>query len=441
MIELSVPYKFSPRPYQLNFFKAMDSGLKRACKIWHRRTGKDKTDLNYMIKEMCKRVGYYVYFFPTTSLGRKILWNGIGKDGFKFIDHFPKKLVANKNESEMRIILANGSIFQIVGTNKIENVGTNPVGVVYSEWSLQAKPAWDYIRPILRENDGWAVFNFTPRGKNHAYDMAEMARLNDKWFFEVLTAKDTGVVTEEMIQEDREEGMTEDMIQQEYFCSFEKGIEGSYYGKLIQEAELAEPPRVTKVPYDRSVPVNTAWDLGIGDSMIVWYFQLVGTEVHCIDYSEETGKGIDYMWTEILKKKDYDYGDHYAPHDVKARSLQTAETTLDFARNIGLNFRRLPRGRIEDGITQVRVKLPNCWFDKHNCAAGLKALSQYHKQWDETHECYRDSPVHDWSSHGADAFRYLCQSLSKGKRPSVNNQSKTIDEIRELEALYRRPTG
>jgi len=236
--------------------------------------------------------------------------------------------------------------------------------------------------------------------------------------------------------------MSEYMIQQEYYCSFDKGIEGSYYGKLIQDAELCDPPRITSVPYDRSVPVHTSWDLGIGDSMVVWYFQLVGTEVHWIDYDEETGKGIDFMWQEVLQKKDYMYGTHYAPHDVGARSLQTAQSTLDFARDLGLIFKKLERTRIEHRITLTRAKLPNCWWDKEKCERGLKALTQYHKEWDETHECYRDVPVHDWASHAADGFGYGCQSMAKGKRPgSTGNNSVSLEESRRLAAKYRRPTG
>lgn len=418
----------------------MDSGIKRACKVWHRRTGKDKTDLNYMIKEMLQRVGYYVYFFPTTALGRKILWNGIGKDGFKFMDHFPKEIIKGKpNESEMRIRLVNGSIFQIVGTNAIENVGTNPIGAVFSEFSLQSKAAWDYMRPIFRENDGWAIFNGTPRGENHFFEMFKMAEKNPKWYCELLTIDDTGIITQDMIQEDRDEGMTEDMIEQEYYCSWKKGVEGSYYGRMMSEAANAEPSRITKVPYDRSALVNTAWDLGIGDSMVVWYFQIIGTEIHLIDYDEETGKGIDHMWQEILKNKEYDYGVHYAPHDVKKRAIETAQTTIDYARDLGLNFVKIERGRIADGITQVRSKLPNCWFDEVKCAKGIRAVTQYHKKYDEYHECYSDQPVHDWASHGADAFRYLCMSLAKGKRPGAE-KGLAVEEIRELQAQYRRPT-
>lgn len=441
-MELKIPHKFIPRDYQLPFFKAMDSGIKRAYKIWHRRAGKDKCDFNFLIKEACRVVGYYAYFFPTAAQGRKAIWNQIDANtGFKMMDHIPRNLIKRKTDNEMRVHLVNGSIIQIFGTDKIENVGAAFAGMVFSEWSLQKRSAWDYMRPILMENNGWAVFNGTPRGKNQAYSMYEQVKELDTWFTEVLTIDDTGMVTEAMLDEERASGMTEDMVQQEFYCSFEKGQAGSYYGKMMQDASMADPPRITSIPYDRSVPVNTAWDLGISDSMVVWFFQLVGTKIHVIDYYETTGKGIDYVWTEVLQKKDYFYGEHYAPHDVKKRSIETAQTTLDYARGLGLNFKKIDKGRITDGITQVRSKLPNCWFDEVKCDKGIKALSQYHKEYDETHQCYRDNPVHDWASHGADAFRYLCQSMAKGKKPGIEDNTQSIEEIRELEAQYRRPTG
>ena len=175
MSAIDIPFNFKPRAYQLPLLRAMDSGCKRACCVWHRRAGKDKTLINIAVKKMFERVGVYYYYFPTMTQGRKILWDGMDKAGFKFIDHFPREVVAKKNDQEMKIQLANGSLFQIIGTDKLENVGTNPVGCVFSEYSLQNPRGWDYVRPILAENGGWAIFNFTPRGKNHAHELYKMA--------------------------------------------------------------------------------------------------------------------------------------------------------------------------------------------------------------------------------------------------------------------------
>ena len=435
MNAITIPHNFNPRSYQLPFFKAMDSGIKRAIKVWHRRAGKDKCDFNYLIKEMCNRVGTYAYFFPTASQGRKAIWLHIDSAGFSMLDHIPKELVARKNDQEMRVHLVNGSVFQIIGTDKIENVGAGYVGMVFSEFSLQTKAAWDYMRPILMENDGWAVFNFTPRGKNHAYQMLMDAKKNKNWFTEILTADDTNVMTKEKLDEERKMGCTEDMIQQEFYCSFNMGIEGSYYGSLMQDASLQE--RITAVPYDYNVPVYTAWDLGISDTNPIWFFQMVGKNIHVIDYYETSGQSLTHYW-DILKEKGYTYGEHFAPHDIEARELSTGISRKEFARNMGLNFTTVPRTRIDEGIEQVRAKLPNCWFDEDKCYDGIQSLINYHKKYDVKHECYSDVPVHDKSSHGADGFRTLAMALRQGRTLGEDTHS-GASELQRLANRYRRP--
>ena len=241
MREITIPYNFTPRLYQEPFLRAMDSGkYKRAVEVWHRRAGKDKVFINFVSKKMWERVGIYYYFFPTYRQGRLILWDGIDRDGFKYMDHFPESLREKTRNDEMKIIMQNGSIFQIVGTDNIDSVmGTNPVGCVFSEYSIQNPIAWDYIRPILSENDGWAVFNFTPRGRNHAYILAQMAKQNPAWWFEQLTVDDTKrpdgshVISPEIIQAERDAGMSESMIQQEFYCSFDAMLEDCFFGDTL----------------------------------------------------------------------------------------------------------------------------------------------------------------------------------------------------------------
>ena len=187
-----IPHNYQPRPYQLPLLRAMDSGKKRACVVWHRRSGKDKTLINLMVKKMFERVGSYYYFLPTYKQGKKILWDGMDRNGMRFLDHFPAQVVTKKNETELKLQVANGSIFQIVGTDNYDSImGSNPVGCVFSEYALQNPAAWDFIRPILAENEGWAVFNFTPRGMNHGYELFQMAERNQDWFCELLTVDDT----------------------------------------------------------------------------------------------------------------------------------------------------------------------------------------------------------------------------------------------------------
>ena len=219
---VTVPHKFQPRNYQLPLYKAMDNGILRAFIIHHRRAGKDKTCFNYLVKRSLQRVGTYFYFLPEYSQARKVIWDNIDIDGFKMLDHIPPEIIAKVNESTLKVTLVNGSIIQLIGADTFDKsgVGTNPIGVVFSEYPITRPDIWGYVRPILAVNKGWAIFNGTPRGQNHAYELYEMARNNPEWFTEVLTITDTGVLTEEDIERERQEGMPEDMIQQEYYCKF-----------------------------------------------------------------------------------------------------------------------------------------------------------------------------------------------------------------------------
>jgi len=200
---ITLPHNFTPRDYQLPLLKALDKGYKRAIAVWHRRSGKDLVMLNYIAKCMYERVGTYYYFFPTYRQAKKVIWNGMTRDGVKFTDAFPKDLRVRTNDSEMLIEMDNGSIFQLIGTDNIDAVmGANPIGCVFSEWSLQNPSAWDYIRPILAENNGWAVFIYTPRGKNHGYSLLKTARAYpDVWYSEVLTVEDTKAIDVETLNQ------------------------------------------------------------------------------------------------------------------------------------------------------------------------------------------------------------------------------------------------
>ena len=222
-MNIQVPFKFTPRNYQIPLLKALDSGFKRALIVWHRRCGKDKVCFNYMVKKSQERVGTYFYFLPTYSQAKKVIWDNIDNDGFKMLDHIPEQLIVSKNAQELKISLTNGSIIQLFGADSFDKsgVGTNPIGVVFSEYSINDPKVWGFVRPILKINGGWAIFNFTPRGQNHAFKLLEIAKgLKDRWFTEILTIADTGILTEEDITEEREEGMTQAMIDQEYYCKF-----------------------------------------------------------------------------------------------------------------------------------------------------------------------------------------------------------------------------
>lgn len=411
-MEITLPHLFNPRPYQLPLLEAFDSGnYDRFVQLWHRRSGKDKVNLNIIAREMQEKPGIYYYFFPTYSQGKKALWEAIGKDGMPYIKHFPEELVETINQTEMKVKYNNGSIFQIIGTDDIDRVvGTNPRGVVFSEYSLQNPKAWDFIRPILLENGGWAIFNFTARGKNHAYDLYMSGLNNPHWFVQKLTVDDTHALSVEDIQRERDEGMTEDMVQQEYYCSFTAAIQGSYYYAQYDEAERAG--RFGNVPYDEQLPVYTVWDLGIGDSMAIGFFQLLGQEVRMIDYLEATGQGLPW-YAQQIQQKGYVYGDHFAPHDIKVRELGTGKSRLETAKALGINFKVVESLPVQDGIDAARALFKRLWVDETKCKDFLRLIPQYTKEYDEAKKVFKNTPLHDWTSHGADMYRYAAIVIRK----------------------------
>lgn len=423
-----------PRDYQLPFFKAMDSGFKRAVLVHHRRAGKEIICWNYMIREaLCGRIGTYCYFFPTSRLGKRILWDGANKDGKRFIDYIPKELIKSENSVEMKIELNNCSVIQIMGTDQIINVGINPIGCVFSEFSLQDPKAWTYIRPILRENDGWAVMNGTPRGRNHFYDLYLMAKDNPAWFCQKLTIMDTGVLSEADMEIERNEGMSENLIQQEYFCKFDQGIDGAFYGKYMMQAEKDE--RLTNVPYDPYAKVDTYWDLGVSDSTTIIFAQNVGQEIHIIDTYTNEGEGLDH-YARVVEQKANDglwqYGRHCAPHDIQVRELgHGAKTRLQMARDLGLDFVIVPKLSIHEGIEMARGMFHKIWIDQKKCGYLIKCLENYHRSYNERLNVFSDKPVHDFSSHYADAFRYLGVMQNKTRRSHMSEV-----EANNLERMY-----
>lgn len=413
MPDIDLPYAYTPRDYQMPVWQAFDSGLKRLLLIWHRRSGKDKTSMNILARAMMQRVGTYFYFFPTFTQARRVVWNGMDKEGFRFINHIPQDLWEGpKNETEMRIRLKNGSVFQLVGSDNIDHiVGTNPVGCLFSEYSLQDPNAWDYIRPILRENEGWALFNGTPRGKhNHMFTMYEMAKDDPDWFVSKLGADETQAISEEDIDAERRSGMDEELIQQEFYVSFDGGMSGGFYIEAMKNAETQG--RITDVPHDAMMPVYTAWDLGIDDvTSVIFFQQSPAGQIRIIDYHESSGEGLGFYANMLQDKADdlgYTYADHLAPWDINTKELGTGKTRLEIARSLGVHFKVVRRLSIEDGINAVRMSLGNCWFDKTNCQRLVEAMFSYSKTWDKQYNCWRAKPRHDWASHGADAFRYMC---------------------------------
>ena len=430
MPTIQVPSNWQPRPYQRRMWDFMEGGGKRAVCVWHRRAGKDLCSINWCVVSALTRPGLYWHLFPTYSQGRKIAWDGMTRDGRKFLDHFPKEMVTAVNNTEMRLTLSNGSIFQVVGTDNADRlVGANPVGVVFSEYSIQDPRAWDYIRPILAENEGWALFIYTARGRNHGYDLLNVAKRNESWFQEVLSVEDTRSIPMSAIDDERAAGMPEEMIQQEFFCSFDAPLVGSYYGNPM--AKLLADGHITKVPYDPVLDVHTSWDLGVGDSTVIIFFQMAHNEIRIIDFYDNQGEGLPH-YIKTLREKEYVYGDHFAPHDIKVRDFSTGKSRLEVARELGVRFRVVANLRIEDGIEAVRSVLPRCYIDEDKCSHLVEALRQYRKDYDEKHLTFKDRPLHDWTSHPADAMRYLALGIrdrQNSKMASLPRQAESEYEI------------
>jgi intein/homing endonuclease len=840
-LDLPIPHEFHARPYQYDFFEAMKSGKKRAVLVWHRRAGKEKTCWNYLIMKAIQQVGIYYYFFPTFSQGRKILWDGMDKTGFKFLDHIPKQLIhGSLNSAEMKLRLVNGSLIQVIGSNNIDSiVGTNPIGCIFTEYSLQDPVAWQLIRPILTENKGWAVFNFcvkedtlvftekgigqiknivtnskkqftnidlnifgingynkaisfynggmkkllkittekgyeisctpnhpvlsldgwkrsdkwkvgdyipiqrgqncwgcdidiskwirpkrleargkknipislnlnkdlsyllglilaegswndssititnvdkeiiefinskrfktydkfhhtfcskefvsfiewiglkkgaknkdfpekimscskeivasfisgyfdgdgcatkrglvhcdstsetlinqmqiillnfgiistkswhitppnkkvkvsskyfrlelsrsgssiffkeigfrlkrkqerffcsgnrfingqsdqipinskwvreyskgmnmgwlnrqksisymkalellkkksdlwlqsvidsnyfydkvktieydqgnvydfvipethsfcsnglishnTPRGANHAKDLYDMAITNQDWYCQKLTVDDTNVITAEDIQKERDAGMSEDYVQQEFYCSFTLGVEGSYYARYMQQAR--DEDRIGKVAWQRQSRVYTAWDIGYGDSCAIIFYQVIGSEIHIIDYYENNGEGLPH-YAKVLFDKPYLYADHYAPHDIDSHAFSSGLSAKEVGSGLGIKFITLPTLKIsiEDGIEALRGIFPRILIDEVKAKQLIKCLENYRKEFDQKHNVYKSRPLHDGFSHGADSARYMAIAV---KRFVDAKDGPDDDEVERLKDKYQ----
>lgn len=438
MGDIVLPYEWTPREYQIPAWQYMqgDEEGKRAACVWHRRAGKDLFAVNVISTKAVERVGLYWHMLPTYKQGRAIAWNGFTREGRKFRDHFHPDLIKTENSTEMRVEFVNGSIYQVVGTDNIDSlVGTNPIGVVFSEYSLHDPGAYEYIRPILAENGGWALFIYTARGKNHGYRLINMAKGNPRWFSQILVAGSgpegtkrpdgTPVIADELIQNERDEGMPEEMIQQEFYNSFEAPMVGAYYGKQLMLAEKAG--RITIVDHEPRLPVDTYWDLGMADSMSIWFVQTLGHEKRIIDYFEDSGEGLAY-YCRVLKgqhedgehRREYNYGKHIAPHDIEVRELGTGKSRLETAKSMGLKFHVCKQHEVVDGIEAVRNVISTCWFDAKKCERGLECLRNYRKEWDDKKKVFRDNPLHDWASHGADSFRIF--AMSQRSRPITSEK-------------------
>jgi len=407
--------RFMPRQYQLPICDALENKeYRKILCCLPRRAGKDVVAFNLMIRAALKKIGVYFYIFPTYSQAKKVIWDSITNSGQKFLDYIPSELIVSKNSQEMKITLINSSIIQLVGSDNIDSlVGTNPQGCVFSEYALQSPLAYQFLKPILTVNRGWALFISTPRGKNHFWELYNIAMHSPDWFCYKLTVEDTNHVPLYEIQKEIEEGiLSEDLVRQEYYCDFTMGVEGAYYAKYLDRMRLKG--QIGMVPWEPGFKVHTAWDLGVRDSTTIIFFQVVGQTIRLIDCYEKSKEGLEH-YIKVINQKEYDYGKHIAPHDIRVKEFGSGMTRIEKAKQLGITFTIASDVGVQDGIESVRSALSKIWIDEKQCGPLVKALENYRQEFDVKKKVYKSQPLHDWSSHFADAMRYLCISLPKTK--------------------------
>jgi hypothetical protein len=427
--------KYQPRPYQAPILKALEDGYKRALAILPRRAGKDITALNYVIRKMWEVPGVYYYIFPTYSQAKKVIWDSMTNEGRRILDYFPKDLVLQMNAQEMKIRMRakNGdtSLFQLIGSDNYDSLmGTNPRGCVFSEYALQDPQAYQYLRPILTANGGWALFISTPRGKNHLWSLYELAKESPEWFCYKLTVEDTNHIPMEEIEREKRNGeMSEDLIMQEYYTSFSMGVEGAYYAKYVDA--MRQGGRIGDVPYEYSHPVHTAWDIGVRDYTSIIFFQTIGQTVRIIDEYENCKEGLEH-YSKIIHNKPYQYATHIAPPDIRVKEWGSGMTRIERARDLGINFTVADSHQIPDGIESCRSLFSKLWVDERKCIKFINSLENYRQEFDVKKKVYLPRPLHNWASHFADSFRYLATSLPK-TRDSLSGED--LIKMQE-EAIY-----
>lgn len=369
--------------------------------VAHRRAGKTVACVNELIRRACGCTQLnprFAYVAPQLNQAKDIAWQYL-KEGCAFIPG------VKTNESELWVELPGGARIRIYGADNPDRLrGIYLDGAVLDEFGDMDPTVWSQvIRPALSDRKGWAIFIGTPKGKNTFHRLWTDAQDDPDWLTLSLKASETNLLDAKELADARKM-MSDDEYAQEYECSFEAAVRGAYYAKELIEAE---EERITTVPHDPRLLTHTAWDLGVADSTVVWFIQTHGRETRVIDVLKGEGVGLDW-YVRHLNERGYLYGTHYLPHDVEVRELGTGKSRKEVLEGLGVrNISVCPNIPIADGIQAVRMLLPTCWFDKAKCKEGIEALRMYRRDYDEKRQEFRQKPLHDWTSHYADAFRYF----------------------------------
>lgn len=430
MKEIALPHDpdqpdkiWKPRPYQMDVWRYLENGGKRAMEVWHRRAGKDEVCLHWASVAMTLRKGTYWHMLPEAAQARKAIWDAIDPHrGKKRIDiAFPPSIRKTTRNQDMYLETHFGSSWQVVGSDNYNSlVGSPPVGVVFSEWAVADPMSWGYIKPILEENNGWALFITTSRGHNHAERMYNAAVADKEWHAGLLTPDKTGMFDEHQLERIKKdyivtygEILGEALFEQEYLCSFEAAVLGAVYAREMRAAR--EEGRITDIPYNPRYPVETWWDIGFRDPCAIWFIQRIDGMLHAIDYYESHLSGLNH-YVQILQSKGYVYNQHLVPHDASKGEVGSGLSFVEQGAELGVNFTVRPKTSLEAGINATRPLIAIMRFDHRNCVHGLDALSNYTYEWDQQRNTLSAKPLHNWASHGADALRTGANAPAKRHR-------------------------
>jgi len=391
--------------------------------VAHRRAGKTVACVADLVLSalFCKKQeGRFAYIAPQYNQAKDVAWA------------YVKRLAADIpgigfNESELRADFPNGARLRLYGADNPDRLrGLYFDGCLLDEFADMRPSVWgEIIRPMLMDRKGWAAFIGTPRGRNALFQIYDRARTDPDWFSLLLKASESGLISPEEIEATRRE-LSPEQFAQELECSFEAAIQGAYWGRELAAAE--RQGRITEVPHEPLLPVHTAWDLGVGDSTAIWFFQVHGKEIRVVDFYENHGHGLPH-YAAVLAEKPYRYGDHWLPHDAKVKELGTGRTRVETLISLNVRPRIVPAHKLEDGINAARATLPLMWFDNFRCAEGLEALRQYRQEYDDKARDFKDRPRHDWTSHSADAMRYLAMAYREVTTPHTDPDAAAREEM------------
>lgn len=411
---MNIPEHFEPRDYQVEALQALESGVPVAVFCWSRRAGKDMTAFAHSVKEMVKQPMNVVLVFPTKDQGKSSFWDNIENDGFKTIEHIPKALIARQDNNNMRIVLRNGSTFQVLGTTDPEALrGANGKIYIFSEMVDIVSSAIDVVRPIVAVNGGQIIMISTPKidgiSGSTFKTYFNLAEKNPKWFASRITADMylSAEILEELRQETIAKYGNDFFWRQEFMCDWGQVSSSSYFGGALQLAY--DRDHIGEFSYEKAYPAYTAWDLGISDATAITTFQYIRKIPRIIDYFEISEVGTDPI-VNFVKSKPYNYGWHFFPHDGSVRDSDAVQRIQKFKEKGLVNSSLLIREPKDDGIKRVIEGVPTALFNEATTEDLIKKMLLYKRKFNPLTGDYV-GPEHKSESHANDSVRGMFKAI------------------------------